>query len=334
MVEHPQVLNNEKKHWFVLNFVRQQGCASPTDAIAAFGRPLELFAPTIKATVKVGEKIIFREKPLTFHYLFVRGTLDDVKALCSSSANGFSFVLNPGSQSRYAIVTDDDMESFKEIARRFDNTLPFYNIEAIDLQEGDLVEVIDGPFAGLKGRYLPKSRSNKGNLVIAATDQLGTIIWNVEARYVRILRFAPGNNRQYDLIDKFITRLLPILRHFHSRLPLTQREKSALAVFCLRMEVVEPENPKIRAKLLAALRCAQTILGHSAAATRSAARLAQCIDSVTNPWTRALINLLDAALAPNLAPMRQIRASLPQPQTASQRLLALEVNHYLTPLNQ
>lgn len=255
-------------------------------------RRIELFAPTIRLSENVGGKIVFRDRPLTFHYVFVRGVLEDVRSLCVSGDNGFSFLLNHSSKGRYGTVSDEAMASFMQIARRLDNFLPFYDIEGIDLEYGDLVEVVDGQLAGLTGIFMPKNRSNKGNLVIAATAKLGTVVYDVEARHVRILKFARDTRRQYDLLDSFIPKLFPIMRKFHAGERLDERQKSSLAVFCRRMAVVVPDNHKLEAKLSATLTCAQYILGDMQAYREASARFERRSNAVTNGWTRALIDLL------------------------------------------
>lgn len=287
--------NAAETHWYVLNFVKQFGFSSPQTVVTLFNRGerrVELFAPTIKQASTVNGKVVFKEKPLTYHYVFVRGRLDDIKALCTTHSNGFSFVLDRSSANRYGIVSNEAMESFMQIARHFDNTLPFYNIEDIDLEEGDLVEIVDGPYAGLKGIYMPKPRSTKGNLVIAATAMLGSMVWNIDAKYVRILKFAKNTRRQYDLPDAFVTRLFPILRKYHAGERLTDAEKSLLTVFCRRMDSVTLDNRKLEAKLTAILMCVQIILGDREGHSRSYVRYKQCMSAVTNIWTLALIHLL------------------------------------------
>lgn len=52
---------------------------------------LEVFAPTFVSVVNIGGKCVRTEHPLTFHYVFVKGTFDAVKKLCGM-AGGFSFV--------------------------------------------------------------------------------------------------------------------------------------------------------------------------------------------------------------------------------------------------
>lgn len=126
---------SEDKKWFILNHFealpapRRQTAQTCIDRFnSAGGCQLELFAPTFVKAVNINGRQIKREQPLTFHYVFVRGTLDEIKRLCSLS-NGFSFVLNRSSEERYATVDDKRMDDFKAIARAYSNSLPFFALD-------------------------------------------------------------------------------------------------------------------------------------------------------------------------------------------------------------
>lgn len=293
---------------------------------------IELFAPTFKLSEVVDGKVVFKEKSLTFFYVFVRGTLDDLKELCCNSAHGFSFIIDRLSINRYGIISDETMDSFKQIALLYSNVIPFYNIDDIDLEGGDIVEIVDGRYAGLRGTYLPKSRSNKGNLVIAATANLGTVIWDVEAKYVRILQFARECRRQYDLLDSFIPKLFPILRKYHEGVKLSQKETSLLAVFNQRMGIVTPDNGKLEAKLLATLMCVQYILGDMSGHARTCQRFKRRENEITNSWTRALVALLQSVEHRDLSALQPVYDNIcldSERHTARQKLLLTEYDHYL-----
>lgn len=285
----------EEKRWFVLNFIRSVNKPTPQCYIDRFNGEsprVELFAPIIRPACLVNGKVVFRDKLLTYYYVFVRGTFADVKELCASPTNSLSLMLDRGSTGRYGIISDAEMENFKIIARAHTNMIPFFNIQDIDLEEGDVVEVVGGDYAGLRGTFMPKPRSNKGNLVIAAMADMGAIVWDIDAKYVRILEFAPYTRRQYDLVDSFITKLLPILRKFHSQEYLTDKEKSTLAVFNRRMGAAVPASHKAEAKLLATLMCVQAIIGDLPGYRMSSARYESRKSALTNPWTLALNELM------------------------------------------
>lgn len=337
MPEHENISPNDgQKWWFVLNFIRptispKDSIHSAIDTFNSSSPRVELFAPKIlHMEIKKGE-VKACERPLTFHYVFVRGTFDDVKSLCGQP-NGFSFVLDKSSDRRYATLSDEAMESFRIIARSYENTLPFYNIEDIDLQAGDLVEVLDGEFAGIKGVFIPKPKSKRGNIVLSASADLGTIAWNVEAQQVRVLEFAKCSKRAYDQIDAIIPKLFAALRKYHDGAPLTRNEITNLQVFCRRMECVRIDNQKFEAKLLAVLTSAMMVLGNIDQAKEYAARYERRSRAITNQQTTALVDLILGIAFKDMDRVLEgycLTDGLSKSATGMQRALSVEYRHYL-----
>lgn len=279
------------KQWYVLNFVSRGGTARLHQVIDRFNQPqerVELFAPIMRRAVLAAGKVIFREKLLTYFYIFVRGTLGDVKELCAQPDNGLSLMLNRGSQSRYATISDSAMESFKVLTRAYTNTIPIFDIADVDLQAGDKVEIVAGQYAGLTGTYMPKPRSNRGNVVLAVTSAVGAVVWNVEAKYVRILEFAPASRRQYDLLDAYIPHLVAMVDKFKRGEELTDGERTRLTVFNSRMGLAHANNPKFEAKLLAALATTQFLLGDTKSLPATLDRYNRLSHHITNPNTLSL----------------------------------------------
>jgi len=335
-----EILDTDEKKWYVLHFINKSGKPSPQSHIDNFnreGHDLELFAPIIRPAHVVNGKVKYFERLLTFYYVFVKGTFDDVKELCSRCDNDLSFMLDRCSTKRYGVISDSDMENFKIIARAYTNTIPFFNIEDIELNEGDLVEVVGGDYDGLKGTFIPKSRSNKGNLVIAVTAAMGAIVWDIDARYIRILKFARDSRRQYDLVDSFIPKLFPILRKFHAEESFSDKERSLLNVFTRRMGVVSPENHKAEAKLLAILMCVYLILGDMDGFRETQKRFEKRKSSLTNQWTLAMIELMMSVAQNDIDRLKetykQIKGST-ENITAKQSQLLEEFRHYLEPESQ
>lgn len=291
----PTPQDSEDRNWYVLNYIRRSGRPSPNQEVDNFnktGQRLELFAPIVRPAHIIKGKVVYKDQLLTYYYVFVKGTLDDVKKLCASPHNDLSLMLNRSSEKRYGILSESEMENFKIIARAYANSIPFFKIDDIELEKGDEVEVVDGKFSGLRGTFIPRARSNKGNLVIATVASMGSVVWDLDAKYIRILKFAPGARRQYDILDSFLPKLYPILRKYHSGERLTEKDRSVLTVFNSRMCSVRPDNKKLEAKLLATLMCVQTLLGDVSGYQISASRYAKRKSSVSNPWTIALIELM------------------------------------------
>lgn len=291
---------NAGPRWFVLNYIPVSSAPhlrSVCPVVEKFNVrekvSLEVFAPTVVSAGDLQSPKVLREKPLIFHYVFVRGSFEQVKRLCAE-VDGFSFLLDRGSEGRYAVVSDRRMAEFRIIARAYENMLPFYSLEDIDLEEGDKVEVIDGAFSGLTGYFMPKRKSSSGNILLAVTQNLATVAYSISARYVRVLEFSKKSRRGYDQIDAIVPKLFAAMRKFHSGEPMTEGDLSPLAVFSRRMSAARMDNNKIQCKLYAILYACCLILGDVSGAKEAEKGYFRLESCLTSGATQALVNLLRA----------------------------------------
>ncbi len=292
-------MSDSEHFWYVLNYIapvvsRNNSLNKYVDRFnASFGTSVEVFAPTFIEMVREGDKLKVVEKPLLYHYVFIKTDIEHVKRFCNLF-EGFSFVLDRASEKRYLTISDSDINSFRIIAQFYGNRLPYYKTECIELEEGDEVEVIDGDFSGLKGTFISRKGSSKGNIIVSVSQTLASIAYDIKPEHVRILRFAKNSKRAYDQIDAIVPKLLHALRKYSGNERLSAAEISPLAVFCRRFEVVRLDNSKMQAKLMAMLMAANKILGNNAGYEEARAQYEKYAGRLTNRWTLALIYLLQA----------------------------------------
>lgn len=331
--------------WYVLNHIATTPCHQAQKTVDRFNSAsdvsLELFAPTYVVQKTHNGQTHLRTANLTFHYVFVRGDFDDIKRLCGQD-NGFSFLIDRGSEERYATVSEQDMANFRNIARAYHNCLPYYPLQDIDLDDGDLVEVVNGDFPGLIGRFMPKAKSKSGDIVLSICQGVGTVAFNIRNTDVRVLEFSSHATRANDQIDAFVPHLLQAIRLFHAGSDIPQSLLAKLNVFTRRMAVAKAGNRKLNAKLQALLYGANHILGDMTAAHVARARYQEFATAVTNPWTLALTRLIFAVLAnprgtspSTLATPHSSLTDTPfgidlKPTSKAQRLLAEEYAYYFS----
>lgn len=255
--------------WFVLNHIAPAICCNRTASaeIDAFNRrtkaTLELFAPTFIKMVMSNGVWKRKNSPLLFHYVFVNGTESDIKALAAAN-NGFSLIPDTASQANnYLTVSDNDMRSFKIIAQRYGNEIPCFTPDEIDLQEGDIVEVATGPFAGLRGIYIARKGASSGAVCLSLTGGITPMALDVSADYLRILQYAQGSKRPYDHIAAFEPRLLKAAETAASGNALPAELIATLTAFTRRMGAVEIASPRLRTKLNNLLAQAEQLLHNS-----------------------------------------------------------------------
>lgn len=320
--------------WYVLNHIGGSSHETARKAVDRFNawshKNLELFAPTYVVRESKGGEVRLRTANLTFHYVFVRGLFPDVKDLCGQS-NGFSFLINRGGSERYATVDDRTMSGFRNIARAYKNCLPYYSLADVDLEEGDLVEVVKGDFPGLVGTYIPHARSRSGNIVLNIYNNVGTIAFDVKATDVRVLEFSRKSSRANDQMDAFLPHLLSALRYYHGGEALPDSLASKLSVFVGRMGVAKLPNRKLDARLQMLLYAAHHIIGNMSEAQAALDRYKKLESSVTNVWTLGLHTLLESVLENNLLYLSSPKVDLyiQIAQSRNQKLIIDEYTYYL-----
>lgn len=328
-------VNHGSPSWFVLNYfgIAFQGKARKLVERfnSSYGCSLELFAPTYVIREERDGQVRMKKANLTFHYMFIRGPLDDVKSLCRQD-NGFSLLIDRGSSQRYATVSDHAMVNFKTIARAYSNCLPYFPLDDIDLEAGDLVEIVRGDFPGLVGVYMPKAGSNSGNIILHVYNKVGTMAFDVKATDVRVLEFSRRSTRANDQIDAFVPYLLRALRSYHGNEELPVSLAARLSVFCSRMEMVRINNRKLDAKLQALLFAGNHILGNTEASDSAKERYDRLKDAITNVWTLGLVDLLTSVINGDMELLNDSRSRIDAHTASSraQRMIAGEYDYYKT----
>lgn len=274
--------------WYILNYIPGRGHRRENlpAIIAAFNPTLELFAPTFIQLREDRGQVKQTQRPLLYHYIFIRGNENDVKELCMK-AEGFSFVIDRAGTSRHLVISDEQMEQFKIIAQYHSGLLPCYPVDGINLVEGDKVQVVSGPCAGLKGTYISKKGGKSGSIAVAIDSSFAAVVFDIKAEYVRILEFARDSKRAYDQLDAFIKKLTPVLQekklNYHDI-----SFVSSASIFTRRLGIVKLHNPKLDAKLKILLYAAYSILSDKTNAHENLVAFRSLEQHVTNPKTKAL----------------------------------------------
>lgn len=280
--------------WYVLNYVPEPGFRKLTlpkifeTFNATVDDPLQLFAPTFISLTSENGKVKKTEKPLLFHYIFVKGSEENIKMLCRSF-EGFSFVMDHTGIRRHLAIDDEKIERFKIIAKYYGNKLPCYPIEDISLEEGDIVQIISGPCAGLKGTFISRKGGKSGNILVSVNQSLAAVVYDVKADYVRVLEFSKDSRRAYDQIDAYTVKLLTLSPDEASII-------TAATVFTSRFSQLKLNNPKLEAKLRLLLYVSYYLLGNKGESENSLEKYRNLSHHITNPWTKALLLVIEGRI--------------------------------------
>lgn len=330
----------EEGTWYVLNHIAP-AISAKNKAAAVVERfnaqtqsHLQIFAPTFVRLERQSSGMKRVEKPLLFHYVFVRGTEETVKRLCGLS-NGFSLVINRSGNDRYATLSDEAMESFRMIARFYGNQIPCFATDEVDFEAGDLVEVMTGEFAGLTGTYITRKGGHTGNILISVTRSVAAAVYDIKPEYVKVLEFARDSKRAYDQIEAHVVRLYAALRAGSGAEgdTLPSELVAPLLIFSRRFDSVRLNNPKLEAKMQLLLLATDRILGNAEGYERAAERYDRLRHHITNPWTQALASLLIGASHHDRRMLDEGFGQLPPEQpreSKAQQALRAEYRYHLS----
>lgn len=319
-----------KRIWYILNFIapafsRQKTIGRIVEWYNdAYSANLEYFAPTFVEMEKHDGRWVRKERPLIFHYVFVRGMEAEIKQLCAPG-RGLSFVVDKTGTSRHLTLSDTDMESFRRIAQAHSNNLPCFSPADIALEEGDLVEIVSGELSGVRGRYISRRGSNSGQICISLTDSLCAMVADVRADYVKVIEFARGTKRGYDQLDAHLPRLFRAIDAFKAEGRLSDPSLiSPLIVFTRRFGEMRASNPKFAARLAILLYASYSLLGDEKNARQAMETYRKHREAVTNPWMQSLDDYLTGTITGDDTLLREAAervATLPATTTHRRTLL-------------
>lgn len=113
--------------------------------------------------------------PLIHNYLFVRSNrevLDGIKAF-SLPYLRYATCVRDGRR-EIMIVPESQMRSFIAVVERGDSKAVFLDPASIDLNEGDKVRIIEGPFAGVEGTFM-RLQDGRGKRVIVKIESVAAV---------------------------------------------------------------------------------------------------------------------------------------------------------------
>ena len=260
---------------------------------------IRLFAPTI--VVLSGENTCPRrtQRPLMGNYVFLRCTLAELKDFRNHYPQLNPVIDHASSQpGRYLTVADHDMERFQALATMLCHRVPCYSPGEIDLEKGDYVGIVGGPFQGLEGILISQQGSDGGRVAVNIANQLLAVTYQIEPRYIKVLRFAKGNKHVYDRLDAFAKRLDKAIAEHTATGTLSLSSTAALGYFIDRFGTAEIPGPKTRCRFKAHLMAAAHLLGDTTRSQEAMADTLTLLPSVTNPATAAAIHRLLALCNP------------------------------------
>lgn len=122
-------------------------------AIERTKAPIEYFRPMIKVPVFRGGRVITEQQPLFFNYIFVRTLGGDIEQITRRLRKVLVWVQFGG---RIATVSEETISQIRLRSMQVEDHARkhFKAIDFGDLNRGETVEVVNGPFGGVYGTVI------------------------------------------------------------------------------------------------------------------------------------------------------------------------------------
>lgn len=227
---------------------------------------LEFFLPTRFVIQDIGGRRMRMERPVIFNFVFVRGTIFQVKDFCIKN-QGLHLVYRHRhidekentEEKMVMTVSDKEMNMFARTIGEYTQDVPFVKPTEVDLEKGDYVRILEGPFAGVEGVLMSQQGKDGGRVLVSLSKVIAVPTLEIEPQYLQILSFAPKGKHLYKKFDSFMAKARKALRNYHSG-KLEKKDVVALNNFESRFSCLETQTINSRLKLLVYMLVCHTCL--------------------------------------------------------------------------
>lgn len=254
--------------------------------------PVEYFLPTCVVQSSYCGKPVVKRKKLISNYVFVKDTIKNILDM-KQQVSSLWILPHPDNTpdvKRYMTISDHDMEVFKAVAHAYANELPCYPIDAIDLEDGDRVQIIGGPFDGLTGRLRCSQGRNGGKVLMSVGDLFLISTPDISPQYIRILEFGKGNRHPYRQFEAHLARAVQALRHLRGldgTQELTTGDIAAMTIFTGRFEQLQAATVNIASQHATLMLMSYTVLQDKAKTTAWRQRCDRLLPVIKSDTQRA-----------------------------------------------
>ena len=255
---------------------------------------LEFFLPTRFVIQDIGGRRLRVERPVIFNFIFIKGTIFEVKEFCRSNVNihlvyrrRFHDEDRNNEENLVMVVSDKEMTMFAKTIGEYQEEVPFIRPSEVDLQKGDFVRILEGPFAGVEGVLMSQQGKDGGRVMVSISNVIAVPTLEIRPEYLQILSFASTGKHIYKKFDSFMPRARKALRN-HLTDKLDTKDISALVVFQRRFAELQTHTVNSQLKLLVYLLICYTCLKNEAMRDNIELKIAELLPQVNSSTFRAL----------------------------------------------
>ena len=282
--------NTPEKKWYVTKAAHSS--LTYRDELKKSG--LEFFLPTRFVIQNIGNKRMRVERPVVFNFIFIRGTVFEVKAFCRSQQGLYMvyrhrFIdedMNTESQ-RLLTVGDKEMSMFALTVGEYTSDVPFIKPSEVDLSKGDHVRITEGPFAGVEGVLLSQQGKDGGRVLVSISNIISVPTLEIKPEYLQVISFAPAGKHMYKKFDSFTPKARRALRNYLTS-GLETKDKAAMTIFLKRFSTMKTHTVNARVKLLVSMLICHTCMEDAEKKATVQNELTELLPTVKSEQFRAL----------------------------------------------
>lgn len=271
-MENSDSWKHEGKNWYLLRF-GQIPLKRMRELLDNSG--LENFLPsyTVVENRKKGMQVRV-ERALMYNMMFIHSSLNECVQFVVNTP-GVNFMVKPSEEHpsvslnqlapeeqkqefcydkatfRYVItIPEKQMDMFiKAVSNRNVNSVPFMKPTEIDLEKGDKVRIVGGPYDGIEGILESQQGKDGGTVYVHILNFIATRTTEIRPEFIQIIEFAKSGKHMYKKFDSFMTRgHRCVISHIKGE-KIAPRDNSYLNVFVRRFCDLQTPTVNMTAKL-------------------------------------------------------------------------------------
>lgn len=218
---------------------------------------IEYFLPTYVSLSGPAGHQYRVEKPLALNMIFVREEFNKVVTFKMKYA---AYRLHVAYRNRRTdtdpvvpiTIPDREMKMFIAAAGVYNSAeVPYLKPTEVDLEKGDIVRILSGPFSGVEGTLISQQGKDGGRVLVSISNLIAVPTLHIDPEYLQVLQFAKKGKHFYKHIDSYIPRLQKAMKEYvpGSNLALL----TPVRVFVTRFSELNADTKNAQAKLYALL---------------------------------------------------------------------------------
>ncbi len=190
----------------------------------------DYFVPLDVTRIIVDDKPIERKRLIAGNYIFIKATKEDILRLRQGPPFDASLrFLHPVSSPTGCVyIPDSEVQMMRLAIEKMDGEVEYFVPTSKDLMVGDIVSVIDGRFAGIKGILESVKGHDGGRVIVPLGDVLAVRTPKIPADNIQLLAFAKVSDSQSSSYTSRAYKRIRMLAATSDRL-LEEVERGALS---------------------------------------------------------------------------------------------------------